>query len=113
MNINRSTIRKLIMEELSKMGRSQPAGYMRHPMGCDCYRCSGMDLSKLDAAQKQAMRVDTEDKELELESDCGSMEEEEEGVLPESWERIAFGRPGEGFGIGMISPSKLSESKKK
>jgi hypothetical protein len=72
-----------------------------------------MDLSKLDAAQKQAMRVDTEDKELELESDCGSMEEEEEGVLPESWERIAFGRPGEGFGIGMISPSKLSESKKK
>lgn len=99
------------MEELSKMGRPQPAGYMRHPMGCDCYRCSGMDLSKLDAAQKQAMRVDTEDKELELYEE--TEEESEEGALPESWERIAFGRPGEGFGIGMISPSKLSESKKK
>lgn len=107
----RRRVRTLIKEELEKMSRAQPAGYMRHPMNCDCYRCSGMDLSKLDAAQKQAMRVDTEDKELELYEK--SEEESEEGTLPESWERIAFGRPGEGFGIGMISPSKLSESKKK
>jgi hypothetical protein len=122
--INRKVLRKLINEEMEKMAlATQPRGY-EHKDGCKCNSCVKLSWNdEFDASQRHALHCDTDDDMLdEADLACGESEEIEENkdcyeddaaMMPETWERIAFGKASEGFGIGMVSPQMLKESKKR
>lgn len=93
MRITESRIRRIIMEEISKLSEGEITGkregYEVEPEGYELGVQSDDEvipdeIKEMDAAQVQAMHTDADDESTEPPA-------EDVVDLPESWERIAFG----------------------